>query len=458
MSRTLADTLSAQVTGPVLVPGDDGYDDEVAAFNLATTLRPDVAVGATSTQDVVAAVRAARAHGVPLVVHATGHGAEHPVTSGLLVSTRRLDAVHVDPAARKATVGAGVRWAAVAAAAAEHGLAPVAGSSPTVGVVGYLLGGGVGPFARSHGYSSDRLLGATVVTGTGEVVEVSAAAHPDLLWALRGGKHGLGVVTQVTVGLVAMPELYAGSWTFAAEHVEAVVRGWLAWTATADPDTTTSLAVARFPDLPVVPEPLRGRTVLHLRFARPGDAATGEAVAAPLRALAPVVADEVGVLPVSETARIFADPTEPAASWVGGALLTHAEDDLASAWLAALGPDADHPFLAVELRHLAGATSLDVDGGSAVSGRSAAFSLGVLAVDPRAFAAAPDATARALDALRPWLADESNPNLCGALPPRWHPWTQQRLDDVRHRYDPDGVLRSTGPTNPTNPLAGGEEG
>ena len=203
--------LAPLVTGPVLTPDEEGFADEVVPHNRAVVNSPDVVVGATSTQDVVAAVRWAAEQGVPLTVLATGHGATTPVTSGVLLTTRRLGGVDVDPDTRVATIGAGARWTDVVPVADAHGLTPVAGSSTHVGVVGYLLGGGIGPFARSHGYSSDRLESLTVVTGTGDVVEASADEHPDLFWALRGGKVGLGVVTQVRLRLVALPELYAGS-------------------------------------------------------------------------------------------------------------------------------------------------------------------------------------------------------------------------------------------------------
>jgi hypothetical protein len=440
MSPAQPHALSGTVAGPVLTPSDDGYEDEIAAFSTTLGHHPDVVVGATSVQDVVEAVRFARAHGLHVAAHATGHGGP-PVRSGVLVSTRRLDGVEIDVGARVATLGAGARWGQVAAAAAPSGLAPVAGSSPTVGVTGFLLGGGLGPFARSHGFSSDHLVQATVVTGAGEVVEASADEHPDLFWALRGGKWGLGVVTSLRIRLAAMPALYAGGLFFDTEHVEAVLRGWLAWTATADPDTTTSAAIVRFPPLDVVPPPLRGRTAIGLRFARPGDQATGERVAAPLRALAPVLLDALGPLPLDQVARIHNDPTDPGPSWAGGGLLTHADDDLATVLLDRLGPGVDHPFVAVEVRHVAGATAVDVPGGSAVSGRGAGLTFGLVGLDPATFADLPAAGRSLLDALGPWVADELNPNFGGGLgPPRWSAATTARLDEVRRRYDPDGVL------------------
>ena len=433
--------LAPLVTGPVLTPDEEGFTDEVAPHNRAVVNSPDVVVGATSTADVVAAVRWAAEHRVPLTVLATGHGAITPVTSGVLLTTRRLGGVEVDPATRVATIGAGAVWTDVVPVADAHGLTPVAGSSTGVGVVGYLLGGGLGPFARSHGYSSDLLDSLIVVTGTGEVVEASADEHPDLFWALRGGKVGLGVVTQVRLRLVAIPELYAGTLFFDAEHIETALRGWLAWTATADAETTTSAAVIRFPDFEAVPPFLRGRTALALRVARPGDAAAGEAATAPLRALAPTFLDTVGVLPVARAAEIHNDPVDPAPSWVSGFMLGHADDDLATAWLGVVGPTADQPFVAVELRHVAGATGVDVPGGSAVSGRAAAFVAGVVGVDPTGFDTTMPAAADAVaDALAPWTTAELNPNFAGRAAAVWDPATGDRLAQVRRTYDPAGVL------------------
>lgn len=433
--------LASLVTGPVLTPGEEGFDDEVAPHNRAVVNSPDVVVGATSTQDVVTAVRWAAEHQVPLAVLATGHGATTPVTSGVLVTTRRLGGVEVDPDARVATIGAGASWTDVVPVADAHGLTPVAGSSTHVGVVGYLLGGGIGPFARSHGSSSDRLRSLTVVTGTGEVVEASADEHPDLFWALRGGKVGLGVVTQVRLELVAIPELYAGALFFDAEHIETALRGWIAWTATADPQTTTSAAIISFPDLEVVPPFLRGRTALALRVARPGDEPAGEAATAPLRALAPTFLDTVGVLPVARAVEIHNDPVQPGPGWVRGFMLSHADDDLATAWLGVVGPGTGHPFVASELRHVAGATGVDVPGGSAVSGRSAAFVAGVVGNDPTQFATTLPAWAGRLgEALAPWTATELNPNFAGTGTPVWVPATADRLAQVRRTYDPAGVF------------------
>lgn len=186
MTSTLADLIG----GPVYEPGDEGFAAAAAGFNLAFDPRPDLVAVATSVDDVVAAVRFARQAGMRISVQGTGHGAETTIESGLLLNTSRLDHLRVDPETRTAASGAGVRWAAVVDAAAAYGLAAITGSSPKVGAVGYLLGGGMGPLARSHGFSSDYVIGFTVVTGEGEVVEADEHRNPDLFWALRGASSG----------------------------------------------------------------------------------------------------------------------------------------------------------------------------------------------------------------------------------------------------------------------------
>ena len=438
--------LRSALTVPVLGPSDPGFSAEVSGTNLAVINTPDAAVGVANASDVAEAVRYAAAIGLPVRVQATGHGAHAPITDGLMITTRRLDGVSIDPGARTATVGAGVVWGAVIDAAAEHGLAPVAGSSRQVGVVGYLLGGGLGPLARSHGFSSDYVRSFTVVTGTGDLIETSATRNPELFWALRGGKYGLGIVTEARIGLVEIPSLYAGSLLFEAQHIETVVRGWIDYTAQAPDAVTTSVVLLRFPPVEAVPEAMRGRSFVGLRFAYPGDLVEGEHLAAPLRALAPAVTDAVGPLPLAQVGMIHNDPEGAAPSWSNGTLLSAIDQDFATALLGAVGPAVERsPFIAVELRHLGGATTRDVAEGSAVGGRSGAYTLSLIgAPDPSLFATVlPEAASGVYAALRPWINPETTINFAAhslAGTPAWSSETTSRLAEVRAEYDPRGVI------------------
>ena len=104
---TALSELSVEITGPVLTVGDEGYRAEHTGFDLSVPQRPAVIVGATTTDDVVGAVRFARSQGLSVAVQATGHGPTVAADGGLLINTRRLDAVEVDPANRSARLGAG---------------------------------------------------------------------------------------------------------------------------------------------------------------------------------------------------------------------------------------------------------------------------------------------------------------------------------------------------------------
>lgn len=440
--------LRASCSGPVLTPGDAGFSEEVASWRLNVTNTPDAVVGAASDSDVVATIRFARETGLPVAVEATGHGSA-PITSGILIMTRRLDTIEVDAEAGTATIGAGAKWGAVIRAAAAHGYATTPGSGASVGVVGFLSGGGLGPLARSHGFSADHVIAYSVVTGEGELVEVSAESHPELFWAHRGGKFGLGIVISVTISLIRLPEFYGGSLVFDAPDIGAALRAWAKYTTTAHADVTTSVMLLRAPDLDVVPPPLRGRTLLMVRFAAPVDEQTGVELAAPLRGAAPVYIDQLAPLAPVDIGLIHNDPTDPSPSWTFGGMLDTFPDELVTALLDLLGPDQQSPLVAAEFRHVGSATATDVAGGTAVGGRDSRYAFNFVgAPDPALFGTVlPGIGARVLSILSPYESAVENINFAerwdGATPAAtWSTDTASRLDRIRATYDPDGVFRT----------------
>src|ERR1700754_4933350 len=102
--------LSGGVGGPVLRPADVGYADEAAGFTLAFRHKPTLIVGAANASDVQEAVRFAGDHGLPVAVVATGHGPSVVAGGAVLITTRRMTGMTVDPARQVARVEAGVRW------------------------------------------------------------------------------------------------------------------------------------------------------------------------------------------------------------------------------------------------------------------------------------------------------------------------------------------------------------
>lgn len=439
----LVERLRAEVTGPVLEPGDDGFAEELAGFNTNVVHSPGVAVGITNEADAVAVVRAAAEAGTPVRVLATGHGSSSPVTDGILVTTSRLAGVTVDPDAKLAHINAGCVWAEVVTAAGEYGLAPITGASDVVGCIGYTLGGGVGPLSRTYGFSSDWARGFRVVTGSGEAVTASATENPDLFWALRGGKGGFGIVTSMDFALVELSTLYGGSVFFDTEHIAPVLAAWNEWTKTLPETANTSVVILRLPPLEFIPEPLRGKTVLNLRFAFIGDVTEGKRLFQPIRDAGTVLIDAVGEMPATDVALIHNDPKDPTAVFDRGLLLTELDPAFIEAFLEVVGPDQRVPLVAVELRYLGAAIQRDVPEGSAVGGRGGAASLVMIGVpDPSLFEQVLPATVDGvLTRLSAWISPETTVNLAGgfALPgsyqASWPADTFSRLADVRATYD-----------------------
>jgi hypothetical protein len=446
-SESFAELVST-ISGPVLQRGDAALPAEVAAQNTAVVHDPEVAVGAAGEADVAAAVRFAVANSLPVHVLATGHGSAVPVSGGVIITTSRLTGLSIDPEEAVAAVGAGHRWESVVAAAAEHDLAPITGASGNVGCIGYTLGGGVGPLARTFGFSSDYARSFRVVTADGDVVTASADEHPDLFWALRGGKGGFGVVTSMEFGLVRLPSLFGGSLFYEEGDIPAVLRAWAAFTESAPEEATSSVAVIRFPPLDFIPEPLRGKTVVTVRFAFIGDPAEGERVFQPLRDAAPAFFGRVGEMPAAEISSIHNDPTDPGPSWDRGMLLSGIDDDFVTRFLEIFGPGREVPMIVAELRHLGGATARDVPGGSAVGGRSGAYSFVMIgAPDPSLFETVLPPVADGITAqLSTWVSPETNINFAGGLSvpgsfeASWPSATFERLSEVRRTYDPTVVF------------------
>jgi FAD/FMN-containing dehydrogenase len=225
-----AAVLTSAVAGSVLLPGDAGYDEERAVFNLNHELLPAVIVVARDPADVQAAVTFAAGQHRPVMVKTTGHQVVGKARGAVVIGTHRMNDVAVDGAGRTARVGAGAVWSEVITEAAKAGLAPLNGSSPTVGVSGYTLGGGLSPtLGRAHGYAADHVRSLEVVTADGNLRQVDAKTEPELFWALRGGQGNFGVVTELELDLFPVPRLYGGGIYFPGERMADVLRAWTAW-------------------------------------------------------------------------------------------------------------------------------------------------------------------------------------------------------------------------------------
>ncbi|KOG42674.1 FAD-binding oxidoreductase [Streptomyces resistomycificus] len=440
----------SDVHGPVLRPGQDGYADEVTGFNLAALRTPDVVVGATGTDDIVAALRWASATDTPVAVQATGHGANFPMAGGLLITTTRMTDVHVDPTTRMATVAAGAKWRHVLDAAAPHGLAALTGTSTDAGVVGYTLGGGLPVLGRAHGYAADLVRSFQVVTPEGTLHEVTPDTEPDLFWALRGGKGNVGVVTELTFGLLPLPRILGGGIYAPGEHAEALLRTWVDWTRTVPNEMCTAFSLLRLPPIPQIPEPLRGGFWARVAIAWTGDTEEGERLMAPIRAAAPVAVDTVEEMDYAAVDRIYMEPQDPLPARESCALLGDLTPDAIRTLLDQAGPSVeDYPLLLVEIRHLGGALSRPAAVEDAICARDCDYFLETVAIlaAPPAAEAAEQATTALQEAMAPYGTGRTMVNIHGTPGDEedraraWTPEVYTHLRQTKSKYDPSNLLR-----------------
>ncbi|RZS36494.1 FAD/FMN-containing dehydrogenase [Herbihabitans rhizosphaerae] len=408
-------------TGPIYLPGQDGYDERRKPVLPIHDPKPAMIVEASGAADVRAAVIAAREHDLPFGVQATGHGLVRPSDGGLLVRTSGMATVLVDPDRRVARAGPGARWQDVIAAAEPFGLAPLSGTSPSVGVAGYTLGGGHGWLARQYGFAADSLLRAEIVTADGAIATVSRDKHPNLFWALRGGSGNFGVVTALEFRLYPAAEVYAGVTYYPIEAAADTLAGYREWTATAPDEISTAVLVRRMPESS--PEPLRGKKVLAIRGLSTLDPAATERVLAPLRAKAGT--------PIADTWTV----TSYAAGSVGGTppkvfeLLRTLPDQVIDVLTTAV---ADDVAPTVEVRHWGGAMARPAADAGPVGARDAEFSV---TVDARP-AGLPEVVAEHATggAFLNFLADPSR------VQSAYTRENYRRLTHVKRVYDPDNFF------------------
>ncbi|AOS63774.1 FAD-binding oxidoreductase [Actinoalloteichus hymeniacidonis] len=441
--------LEPNLVGAVLSPADTGYDQQRMGFNRTVESRPVFAVAARGASDVVHSVRFAARHGLPVAVQATGHGPSVTGDDALLIGTSAMDGVRLDPDARTVRIEAGVRWGRVVREAATYGLAPLNGSSLTVGAVSFVLGGGIGPLGRSFGYAADRVRSLDVVTADGCLRVVTPDREPELFWALRGGKGNFGVVTSIEVDLFPVTTVYGGGLFMPGASLSDLIPAWRDWAATMPPEMHTAVGILRFPELDDIPAPLRGNLVGHLRFAYRGDAAEGERLIRPLRGIAEPVLDTVAELPYPEVGSINGDPSEPGSYYDRSGRLRGLDDRAIDTLLESVGPQVGSPITIVEIRALGGALADAPAVPNAVPFRSAGYTLFCAGMaEGSQVPVLRSAQRQLLDDLEPWRIGgpflsfiTSSENTVDAMRSAYEPTTYARLVQAKDTYDPTNLFR-----------------
>ncbi len=435
----------------IVMPHDESWDEARLAWNLAVDQQPAAVALPESARDVGAIVRWARERGLRVAPQGTGHNA-HPLGSlahTVLLKTERMRGVAIDARAQRARVEAGVLWAEVTEAAAQHGLAALAGSSPDVGVVGYTLGGGISWLSRRYGLAANSVTAIELVDAEGEPVRADADQNADLFWALRGGGGSFGVVTALEFALYPITDVHAGVLFFPLERGAEVLRAWRRWVDTVPDEVTSVGRFLQFPPVPALPEHLRGQSFAVIEAASLLGQDASDELLRPLRELGPQL-DTFATIPAHALDRLHMDPEQPVPGAGDGMVLSDLNDAAIDALVQTAGAGSHSPLLSVELRHAGGALARKVPGGGAVSSVNGSFLLFAVGIapTPEAGAAVKAHVELVHNALAPWDAGRAFSNfatkrergerLFGDL-------TYRRLQTVKAAVDSDDVFRSNHP-------------
>ena len=442
--RSKVEQLGRRMAGDVIWPYDASYDDARALAMPRIDPKPLVIVRPRTTEDVSAAVVSLVEDGVPFAVRGGGHSpaALAGGDGAVLIDMRAMKGLRLDVRNRTADAQAGLTAGEYTDAAAQHGLATGFGDTPTVGIAGLTLGGGVGFLSRRYGLTVDSLLSAEVVTADGDVLQASATSHPDLFWALRGGGGNFGIVTRMRYALQEVPEVYGG--TIVLHATPEIVHGLVASSLSAPDELTNIVMVLRAPPMPFLPAESHGKPIVIVKGCFAGSRAGGEAAMAPLRALGEPILDAFDAMPFPRL--LEEPPSAPMSARFATCFRDSWDETVAAAVVAAV----DGPWQGmrtVQIRPLGGAIAKVPADATAFAHRERDLLVNLMA----SFGSPPDelAAERWLQDTRHAMAEGSGSFASflddwvpGSVPDAYPNGTWERLRRVKRAYDPHNVFRS----------------
>ena len=406
-------------------------------------------------RDIATVLTTARATGLELAIRSGGHSAAGHSTAdgGIVIDMRSLKSLEIDIESRTAWADSGLTAAEYSNETNAVGLATGLGDTGSVGLGGITLGGGIGFLVRKHGMTIDSLLGAEVVTATGDVVHADEESHPDLFWAIRGGGGNFGVATRFKLRLQPLDRIVGGMMVLPAT-TDTIV-GFIAEAEQAPDELSTIANVMSCPPLPFVPEEIHGSLVIMALVAWCGDLGEGQKLMDRFRDLAQPIADMVQEMPYPEIYGPEDEEYRPLA--VARTLWADSFDSATAETILGFLEDSDAPMRVAQLRVLGGAMSRVSNDATAFAHRDRKMMVNVAS-----FYEGPDDRGRReawvsdfakalsngdLSGYVGFLADEGQERVRAAYPGA----TWERLRRVKAQYDPDNLFRLNQNIPPASP-------
>jgi FAD/FMN-containing dehydrogenase len=372
--------LRSELTGPVLTPGDDGYDASRQLWNGMIDARPAVIARCATSADVQAVVSHAASERLLIAVRGGGHNVAGTAThdGAIVIDLSDMNTVSVDPFIRRAFAGGGATWADVDAATQPHGLATPGGVVSETGIGGLTLGGGIGWLRRKHGLTCDNLVAADLVTADGAIHRIDATTDPELLWGLRGGGGNFGVVTCFEYDLHPVgPEVFAAIVGYPAARIPEVLQFYRDFTTDLADEVTSFVICGTVPDDGDYPHEAWGRHFVLIVAIAATDPDDGERLVQPVRDLHDPLVDLSGAMAYTDVQQLFdADyPDGMRYYWKSLHVADLGDDviDRCAHW-SAVRPT---PLSTLDIWHLAGAMARVAPDATAFGDRSDPYLLGI---------------------------------------------------------------------------------
>jgi FAD binding domain/Berberine and berberine like len=442
-SEAALQPLGEVLSGPVLAPGDPGYDEARRIHNGLIDRHPAVIARCLHTADVADAVNFGRSEGLEISVRGGGHNvAGKAVTEGgLMIDLSLMKGIHVDPARRAARAEPGVVVGEYDHATAAFGLATPSGVVSSTGIAGLTLGGGIAWLMGKYGMAVDNLLSAKVVLASGEIVTASEDTDPDLFWALRGGGGNFGVVTSLEYRTHPLASVLGGPVLHALAAAPQLFSFYREFSADLPDELSTQAVFLHAPDGSGTK--LCGIAVCHAS----DDHDRAEADLRPLRQFGSPVAAMAERMPYP-VVNTGVDWLSPAGvlSYCKSAFFSELSDPAVAVMTRAF-ERAPSDLCALVIEDFHGAVTRVAATATAYPHREPGYNLFLISqcTDPAQTDTCVAWARETFDALAPYMADRCYTNYLSA--DDYHRVRQaygpnyERLVELKRRYDPDNLFR-----------------
>ncbi len=440
IEQQLVTDFIKKLTGDLLLPGDQGYDETRKVWNGMIDKQPALIVRCKNSEDVIQSVNFARKHNLLLSVKGGGHNITGNAVcdGGIMIDLSLMKSVMVYPEQQIADVETGATWGDFDAASQQHGLATTGGIISTTGVAGLTLGGGVGWLVRKHGLSCDNLIEADVVTAEGSLLRASVNENEELFWGIRGGGGNFGIVTSMKFRLHEVNTILGGMIIHPREKAKEVITFYREFMKTAPEELTLYTGLMTSPD--GIPE-------VALVGCYSGDLEQGEAVLKPLREFGSPVADLIGPIPYTQMQTLL-DAAAPHGNryyWKSNFM-----EDLSGEAIDVIISNSDSmtsPFSLVLLEYYGGASIREPEGGTAFPHRIAQYDLIIASnwIDKQEDERHISWTRNFWEAIQPYSSHRVYVNVLGVegeeRVKEAYGKNYPRLAALKRKYDPNNLFR-----------------